>query len=157
MAVLQQPVVLDKRACIPLAVLQQPTVLEQRVSAPIAVLPPPRVLVQRAEAPMAVFRAPDVFATRALHPSAVRAAVVQPLTIPATVGVALGRAPQQIPLVAVEQANRAWPSVPTVNVVGVLAAVPVIRSPLAVMQEQGIPLPPPATHSRAFEPVELRT
>ena len=140
-----------------MAVLQQPTVLEQRVSAPIAVLPPPEVLVQRAEAPMAVFRAPEIFEKRALHPSAVRDAVVQPRTIPVTVGVAFGRAPQQIPLVAVEQANRTWPFVPTVNVVGVSAAVPVIRAPLAVMQEQGMPPPPPpaATHSKPEAQAEL--
>ena len=35
---------------------------------------------------------------------------------------------------------RTWPSVPTANAVGVLAAVPVIRLPLPVMQVHGIPV-----------------
>jgi len=83
-----------------LAVLQQPTVLEQRALAPMAVLPPPEVFEKRAFKPVAVFRAPEVFEKRALHPSAVRDAVVQPRTIPATVGVAAlpPAAPQQMAL-----------------------------------------------------------
>ena len=50
-----------------------------------------------------------------------------------------------MPLEAVEQATRTQPFPPAGNVESVSAAVPVIRAPLSVMQEQGIPL---ATHSK---------
>jgi len=95
-----------------LAVLQQPTVLEQRALAPMAVLPPPEVFEKRAFKPVAVFRAPEVFEKRALHPSAVRDAVVQPRTIPATVGVAAlpPAVPQQMALLPFDIST--WPAVP---------------------------------------------
>jgi hypothetical protein len=40
-----------------------------------------------------------------------------------------------MPLVAVEQANRVWPFVPTGNVVGVAAAEAESKSPFAVKAE----------------------
>ena len=66
-----------------------------------------------------------------------------PLPVMQEQGIPAAAAEAQVsPVVQVEQATRVWPSVPTVRVVGVLAAVPVTRAPLAVMQPQGIPAAP---------------
>lgn len=94
--------------------------------------------MQRALMPMAVFRAPEVFATRALHPSAVRDAMVQPSTRPATVGVA-GDPPPAVthskPEAQAELAERTWPFVPTLRAAGVEAAEAYKISPFAVNTE----------------------
>ena len=97
MAVLKLPVVLEKRAWTPLAVLEQPVVLEKRE-----------------QLPLAVFWMPVVLETRALQPRAEILAVVQPRTIPATIGVAAVTIPPVVPQqTAFEPFDiSTWPAVP---------------------------------------------
>ena len=98
-------------------------------------------LEQPAFKPMATLPVPEVFEKAALQPRAALVAVVQPRTTPATVGVAAataGGVSQQRPVVAVEQATRTWPSVPTVRATGVDGVVVVTREPLALRTEQGM-------------------
>ena len=65
---------------------------------------------------------------------------VQPYTIPATEGVAIGTETdsQYSPSGQVEHAVKTLPLVPTGNATGVFAADPTITSPLAVMQAFGM-------------------
>ena len=73
---------------------------------------------------------------------AVAVHVVQPRTTPSTVGVAdtgVTLLIQVRPVEQAEQAAKTWPFVPTARAVGVLGAVPVIKSPFAVIQAQGMP------------------
>lgn len=114
---------------------------------PIATLPPPLVREQRVPKPNAALvgvldGVDDTMEHRPIPMLASFLAFVPtyPYTVPSVPGQALGllKAPQQMPLGAVEQASRAWPSVPTVRATGVFAAVPVIRSPLAVTQDLGM-------------------
>jgi hypothetical protein len=78
-------------ACLPekepTSVLELP-VIRRPEQKPKAVLSFPVEFAQRASKPIAVFLTPVVLETRALHPKALKVAVVQPRTIPATVGVA---------------------------------------------------------------------
>ncbi len=86
-AVLNPPVVVDVRAKEPIAVLLTPLVLAFSAQLPTAVLLSPVVFAVRAHTPTAVLPE-EVFANRALHPKAVLLLIVQPNTVPATVGVA---------------------------------------------------------------------
>ena len=91
--------------------------------------------------PVAVLKLPVVAETRALQPRAELVAVVQPRTIPPTVGVA-AQEPSAIiqakPSVQAAQAVRTYPSVPTARATGVFVAVATTRSPFAVRIVLGI-------------------
>ena len=125
----------------PMATLHEPDpITELPALYPTAVFEFPFSMDDKTEHPTAVLQRPVVSEVRMLQPTPVVVVPEHPYKIPRNVGVASEgvTVPQQMPLVAVEQASRAWPSVPTVNVVGVLAAVPVMRSPLAVTQVLGM-------------------
>ena len=122
---LKQPVEFAHSALRPVAVLNPPVVLLNSEMAPTATLLGPVVFVFSAQSPTAVFLSPVVFEARAhtptatlptlvftgraLQPRAALVAVVQPRTMPATVGVAEligGVVNQHSPVAEAAQATR---------------------------------------------------
>lgn len=125
----------------PMATLLFPVQVTAREPHPIATLLEPVVRLGATPQPIATLLVPVVTDVRALQPRAVLVASVQPLTVPNTVGVAVGTAlaaPHLIPSAHVESAMRTWPSEPTGKGATTLGPVPVTKVPLAVTQDLGI-------------------